>query len=695
MGGTHRRSKARQLLLRVRVYVTSHVLSLSWGTFTLGLIWLCLHPAVTITTGEWKCRGTYISENALLIDLLEAQAGQQQVDAAHAYHQKLLQVPALPSTGCGDDCERVIDWIDAQLRGMDRVEVYCQVVQTDATRSKPRTNVYGILRAAPFGDGKESIVLVTHYRHMGLDSGSYTSVSLGLALLQYLAHAKWLAKDVILLAADDGPLDGADGDAAGTRAWLDAYHMDPLETDPDARLPMRAGLVRAALNLETLTCTHDVHAVGVYAAGANGQLPNLDLVNTAVRAFRTHDVPIVLDRSEADGRMASLASVARSLLARLAFVRTPFWTRTVVPYVTRLVGMLQFMTAVATGPSGLHAHFLAYNIDSLTLALTNPRRENGTHARVLSTLQVFRSLELIVRALSNLEGKLHRSYYLYVLPTTTTFVSVGEYLYALVLTLTPALAHVAHLAAHTTGMRVAYALTVLLVVETFGLVVLGGTCYVIVHWTHGLPILTTWMLALGISIGQALVVQRVLPALRSLAILSGCADMATWRLAVRAYETEGASSTSSEHSGIVVQPTRDAGWRAIKMMILALVVVSHGVLGVLNYPMALFGALFTTPFATIVPRATTTTTPSSGARNLWSSVWLVGSSPLGLLCLLSWSGVDVYSGITYLVTSFVDHRNVLALPYFCCVYVALHTLSLGIWLEPAASEKAVKTTKQD
>lgn len=45
-------------------------------------------------------------------------------------------------------------------------------------------------------------MLVTHYRNVGADSGDYSGLTLGLALLKYLARAKWLAKDVILLAAD-------------------------------------------------------------------------------------------------------------------------------------------------------------------------------------------------------------------------------------------------------------------------------------------------------------------------------------------------------------------------------------------------------------------------------------------------------------------------------------------------------------
>ena len=49
---------------------------------------------------------------------------------------------------------------------------------------------------------QEAIVLVTHYCNVGAGTGDSSGLSMGLALLKYLAKAKWLAKDVILLAAD-------------------------------------------------------------------------------------------------------------------------------------------------------------------------------------------------------------------------------------------------------------------------------------------------------------------------------------------------------------------------------------------------------------------------------------------------------------------------------------------------------------
>ena len=94
-----------------------------------------------------------MSENALLIDLMEARINDQEVQLAHAFHENFLEVPGLKLRGCHDNCSAVVDWIDTQLRGINRVEAYHQVVQTDGVRTS-RTNVYGILRASPLADGK-------------------------------------------------------------------------------------------------------------------------------------------------------------------------------------------------------------------------------------------------------------------------------------------------------------------------------------------------------------------------------------------------------------------------------------------------------------------------------------------------------------------------------------------------------------
>ncbi|OWZ13938.1 Transmembrane protein [Phytophthora megakarya] len=608
-----------------------------------------------------------MSENALLIDLMEARASHQEAHSSRVFHQKLLELPELPPSGCGANCSHVVDWIDAQLRGLDRVEAYTQVFQAHEA-STPRTNVYGILRASPLADGKEAIVLVTHYRNIGANSGEYSSLSLGLALLKYLARAKWLAKDVILLATDDGELDGSDGYAPGTEAWLQAYHLDPVESGVHGVLPMRAGVIRAAVNLETLSDSHHVNSVGIYTAGMNGQLPNLDLVNTAVRAFRQHEIPTVLDRADAqdrsqqDGYISSVIKFITSLGEKHA---PGEYKQPTLNYLTNLKGMLHFMTTLASGPSGSHANFISYNIDSITLSLT---KNQNSEDRKLPTREIIRSIEIVVRAMSNLEEKLHQSFFLYVLPSTMTFVSVGEYYYTVALAISPAIAHLLYLANKTSGMRVAFALTAVLVVEILCGLLLVWICKYFATPTQFLQTFSPsdvstgrwFMLVIAISFGQALVIAVVMPTLRFVTGFSGCTEISDWRKKVKAYENEqqkklldkfateeqAIATTTQDPSDDI--PKVDSGWRAIKFITMVMLVYAHCILGILNYPMALFCAIPMAHFARVAPVSSTTR-----SRNIWNGLWLFVSSPLVLLILLNWSRLDVIAGLSYAVDSFV------------------------------------------
>lgn len=173
--------------------------------YGIGIIWVLLHPIATVTTGEFKCRNTYMSENALLVDSMAPTISYRQEQRVRELQKSFLSIPALPPMGCGttNDCESVITWIEMQLQRIDRVDAFRHHYQS-SINGKWYTNVYGILRAAPLADHKESIVLVAHHQNSGkgVTNASYSSVTVGLTILEYLStHARWLAKDVILLFA--------------------------------------------------------------------------------------------------------------------------------------------------------------------------------------------------------------------------------------------------------------------------------------------------------------------------------------------------------------------------------------------------------------------------------------------------------------------------------------------------------------
>jgi glycosylphosphatidylinositol transamidase len=171
---------------------------------------------------------------------------------------------------------------------------------------------------------------------------------------------------------------------------------------------MRAGVIRAAINLELGSKASSINTVGILAAGINGQLPNLDLINSAVESFRQHYVPVVLDRCQQ--RNAQCDDVVSRFIdgfrALLKFVLPSKYTDAFARYLGDLNGMLRFIKTLVVGPSGSHANFIRYNIDSVTLSLMD-----GKNARASSKVtlhSILQSIELIVKSLSSIEEKLHQ-----------------------------------------------------------------------------------------------------------------------------------------------------------------------------------------------------------------------------------------------------------------------------------------------
>lgn len=79
-------------------------------------------------------------------------------------------------------------------------------------------NTVGIIRA-PHGDGKEANVLVTPYNSLNVGPGEALSLGITYSVFSLLTQVTWLAKDIILLAADSRY-----EEYAAVDAWLRDYH---------------------------------------------------------------------------------------------------------------------------------------------------------------------------------------------------------------------------------------------------------------------------------------------------------------------------------------------------------------------------------------------------------------------------------------------------------------------------------------
>lgn len=197
-----------------------------------------------------------------------------------------------------------------------------------------------------------------------------------------LGWSLW-SKDIIFLITPDSK--------TGTQAWIDAYHdMHPASVQP---LPLKSGALQGALVIE-YPFEHRFKSLHIVYDGVNGQLPNLDLFNTAVAI--------------AGGQMGIGASLQE------------MWGHD-DSYKHRLETMFRGMTKQGLGyATGAHSSFMPYHIDAITLQTKGEGWEDE--------MALGRTIESLCRSLNNLLEHLHQSFFFYLLMQSNRFVSIGTYL---------------------------------------------------------------------------------------------------------------------------------------------------------------------------------------------------------------------------------------------------------------------------
>lgn len=155
--------------------------------------------------------------------------------------------------------------------------------------------------------------------------------------------------------------------------------------------------------------------------GIDGQLPNLDLINTIVHIARwTGGVPVRLHAHRDDPPtplplptlVGSLPPAIQTLLA----------SRKVLSYYHSLLNLLsQSFRGAINSPSGPEGLFSSFRISSLALYAPPSQGPHGFHA-------MGKTVESSMRSLNNLLEALHQSFWLYLMQGTERFVSVANYI---------------------------------------------------------------------------------------------------------------------------------------------------------------------------------------------------------------------------------------------------------------------------
>ena len=156
---------------------------------------------------------------------------------------------------------------------------------------------------------------------------------------------------------------------------------------------MKSGALQGVIVIDN-ALDHNFESIHVVYDGINGQLPNLDLFNTAV--------------SIASGQMGIGIALQR------------MWKHN-DSYLERLQTMLRGMVCQGVGQSsGPHSSFIPYHVDAITLqAVGNGPQDNMAMGRMV---------ESIFRSLNNLLEHFHQSFFFYLLMQADRFVSIGTYL---------------------------------------------------------------------------------------------------------------------------------------------------------------------------------------------------------------------------------------------------------------------------
>ncbi|SPO05082.1 related to GPI-anchor transamidase GAA1 [Cephalotrichum gorgonifer] len=335
----------------------------------VGIAWLFLLPL------DGYSRKTYISENALLPGQVRTYFSGSDQNVFRAYRNEVDTVIDRDNYDVNDKLEDVLKGIGLKVARQNYTYESSGSVYAGQ-------NIYALLKA-PRGDATEAIVLVAPWRNMQ-EEVNRQGVALTLTLARYFKRWSLWSKDIIFVFPPDSYL--------GTQAWVDAYHdsHDPSRISP---LPIKSGALQGAIAVD-YPQEQRFKSMHIVYDGINGQLPNLDLINSVVNI--------------AGGQMGFGASLQGT------------W-RTSNNYADRLRTMFRGMVTQGIGhATGAHSTFIAYHVDAVTL---QPYGEGWQDEMALGRL-----IEGSFRSLNNLLEHLHQSFFFYLLMGKDRFVSVGTYL---------------------------------------------------------------------------------------------------------------------------------------------------------------------------------------------------------------------------------------------------------------------------
>jgi glycosylphosphatidylinositol transamidase len=455
--------------------------------YIAGIVWTCLHPIVSVITGELKCRGWYLDEHSIETRFTVGQNPRMvpvhltdNVNVAPLRSNADADADAVPYSLCDFfDREGDPDFNDRN----NNLICYEHGDYFDMAMIMPLSNAIDA--------SEEAVVLVVprpsdvYQSSLGGEEGGtldWNSSIFHQAMIRSIKHladpveTPWLAKAVLVVTptmSSRGGIKSSNQSLDETvSSFLDAYsgqqtisrdyqtkrqeeHNDGKTTIPQLPPRLSGAILRNLVVLEVFdesssTASSSTNnrnvAVGstdlsILPQGRRGVLPNADLVflvgklmektqfylHANTKTFLTH--PYTQESKKAESWINRWIDIGSEFLAGS---NNKEWTTNAKTWAKGMIDVSLFAKTLAVGPYPPHSPALERGIDSLTIRASF----EGTFRRDPS-VELVQHSEYIVRSLANLHERLHHSFTLYLLPTPKAFVSHIEYLLPNVLVLLP------------------------------------------------------------------------------------------------------------------------------------------------------------------------------------------------------------------------------------------------------------------
>uniref|UniRef100_A0A5S6PYK7 Glycosylphosphatidylinositol anchor attachment 1 protein n=1 Tax=Trichuris muris TaxID=70415 RepID=A0A5S6PYK7_TRIMR len=355
---------------RLKTWIIENGNRLTVLSYVCGLIYyaVIVHPAMKYST--------YVSESALLVGLVDEEIKNPNIFFAE--NPRLMNF----SKGAVD---AAVQWAFARFNELSlEAGLHSFAVDSPLAKNVSATTAYGMLRTRK-GSSTECVVV-----------SAAADSPFSVAFLFYLAKSfksrRYWAKNILFIVSEH-PL--------GMMAWLSAYHFGGHPFIRTEKVSLQAGRIEIALHIRADVGGSPTH-VNIDYNSLNGQLPNLDLVNLAVKSIRKHGlVPtFFMQRSK---------KAATELDDMIARGKTFLYC---------------LLNQAVSAPVDAHTVFGQFGIHAVSLSAYSrskrPSTINGRHAFA-------RAIESMLRSVNNLQELLHQSFFFYVLPSVDSYVSIGVY----------------------------------------------------------------------------------------------------------------------------------------------------------------------------------------------------------------------------------------------------------------------------